>query len=922
MPSTRFGTLAVGTVLLALLTHICFASTPLPLGGPNIAMAFLAASLAVIALAAASPRTALAHVREQLTPILPVLAAAVSMLLWALAVYSATDTLDANRLAKMALGIGVLFAVFVCVSNARRACAMVFVFVLATTVSALFGMAVVRVGDPFLGMWLQVTNVAQEDLQDMVLYGRNAGLAAHIATFGQQLAVAIPLALAALLYANYGVRSWHQHCVGAVFFVLLMTLVTAMLLNATRSVLVSVCLVSAIVAVPALGSVRARRRLLLATPFATVWLLLYFNPVVATDSEAGAAAPAAITGDVQELAASDAPLYGDDLDMVGHMFVGQRRDTRYEVELRERYLAGFGQPSVLTVQADGNGAFVLSWRKRHDIVHYQYRLRPVGEANWPMWVNFLPSLGKGGKDIRYDPVSLEGVVVGHAWPNGPLDRHRLRHHVYDARPGERYSVQLLPLDLSGAPIISYVDGTADEDGVIVLTWLAPSAPGISGYRYRVREQHGPWRDWHTIPTPNRMIASPEDTLPGLRTGGESFAGEDGMALVGHAFGGFVPWIWYVVQVRQARKAGVSRLGEVTAKPDQGGSFILAWQAPEAPKDVVGHAFRARNIADAEWSPWQDFVPSMANHVPALEPVPWPNERGETSSADAAERTRRHTLEGLSSGLEYRAQIRARTNDLFGVESAEITFSAGRDGTWTFAWREPTVGIITGYQFRLWWLLKDTWRPWQDFVPAEDGSGRTTPQFVGTLRSQEENVQAARAAHNLGHMTAQTKGRFADILGGSTRSRFHQIRTSLRYIGTHPLGTGIYAPSRVHVGEGLEEWMVEELLRLWPHNQFLHVGVLFGLPGIAILVAFYACTLRPAIRCGVFARRGPDTSFRFLAIGVVGAWAAYSINSLFVPTGPFVNGWSHFYLIGLLFAVERIIRAADSGGSAIVSSKTP
>lgn len=920
-PRARFGILAVGTVLLALLTHIWFASTPLPFGGPNIALAFLAVLLPVILLAWASPRTALARVREHLAPILPVLAVAVSMLLWALAVYLATDTLDAIRLAMMALGTGVLFAVFVCVNNARRACAMAFVFVLATTGSALFGMAVVRIGDPFLGAWLQITNISQEDLQDMLLFGRNAGLAAHISTFGRQLAVAVPLALAALLYANYGVRPWHRRWLGAVFFVLLMTLVTAMLMNATRSVLVSVCLVSTIVAVPALGSARARRRLLVATPFATAWLLLYFNPVVGTGSEDGEVAPAnAVTGDLQELAASEAPLYGDDPDMVGHMFVGNRRDTRYEVELRERYLAGYGQPSSLTVQADKDGVFLLSWRKRHDIVHYQYRLRPVGEADWPMWVNFLPALGRNGENIPYGPVALEGVVVGHAWPDGPPDRHRLRHRVYDVRPDGQYSVQLLPLDVNDGAVASHVSGAADEDGVIVLTWLAPSAPGVSGYRYRVREQHGPWRDWHTIETPNRMISSPEDALPGLTTGGESFGGEERMARVGHAFGGFVPWIWYVVQVRQAHKAGVSRLGEVTAKPDEGGNFVLAWQAPEAPKDVVGHAFRARNIADAKWSPWQDFTPSLTNRVPAITPVPWPNEGRGTSPPDAAQMLR-HTLEGLSSGLDYRAQFRARNNNAFGVESAEVTFSADRDGTWTFAWHEPTTGTITGYQFRLWWLVKERWRPWQDFVPAEDGTGRTTPQLLGTLHSQKKNVEAARTAKNLGLVTAETKSRLTDILDVSTRTRLHEIGTVLRYIRNHPFGTGVYAPSRSHVGEGLEEWIVEELLRLWPHNQFLHVGVLFGIPGMAILVAFYVCALRPAIRCGVFARRAPDTNFRFLAIGVVGAWTAYSLNSLLIPTGPFVGGWSHFYLIGLLFAVERIIRGPDGGASA-VGSTTP
>ena len=908
---SNLNTLAFATLLLALLAHIWFASTPLPLGGPNIALALVAVLLAIVPLVAKP--TPDVTVREQLGPIVPVAAVAALLAFWALTVYLATETLHRTRLAQMALGIGVLAATFVFVTNAARARTLVLVFLGGTLVSALIGMAVVWIGDPFVGVWLQITNISEEDLQDMLLFGRNAGLAAHISTFGRQLAVAIPLALAALLYSNYGNRPRRQRCVAAGVFVLLMTLVTAMLMNGTRSVLVSVCTVCVIIALLAVRSARPRRRLWIATPLAALWVVLFhFDPFVG-DAEDDTTHVGGVPGDIQEFAVGDAALYAGNADTVGHAFAGNIAGEDYELQLRERYMTGYGQPGVSNVRADDDGAIVVTWRKRHDVALYQYRLRQAEARQWPMWINFVPSLEANGVRTRYAPVILEGVVTGAGWPDGAADRQRLRHRLYGLQPKGQYIVELVPMTVDERGVLSHFLATADEDGVIVITWLAPGKLGVTGYSCRtLKLPDGTWQPWKRFETPARVI-DPEITLPDLTAGGTSLASEGVDVRVGHAFGGFVPWYWYVVQVRRQQARGPTKLGEVTAKPDEGGNFTLAWQAPTDPSEVAGHQFRARKLGAVKWLPWQDFVPSLSSRVPSLDPVASFDKAACVPAQGGSERIRCHTLEGLSAGLDYRAQLRASNVHGFGAESAEFTFSPDPEGTWTFAWRETAGEKATGYQFRLWWRTKDRWWPWQGFVPAADGQGRTTADLLGRLDVQKRNVDAARVARHVGSGTVASKRRISQIMvfDGSAQTRLHEIATVFRYVREHPFGTGVYAPNRSHVGEGLEEWLLEELLRLWPHNQFLHVWVLFGHLGLALLLAFYACVLRPAIRCSVFAWRVSDADLRFLAIGVVGAWAAYTINSMLIPTGPFLGGWSHFYLLGLLFGVERLVRGATA-----------
>ena len=63
------------------------------------------------------------------------------------------------------------------------------------------------------------------------------------------------------------------------------------------------------------------------------------------------------------------------------------------------------------------------------------------------------------------------------------------------------------------------------------------------------------------------------------------------------------------------------------------------------------------------------------------------------------------------------------------------------------------------------------------------------------------------------------------------------------------------------------------------------------------------------------RQRVDASLYFLGTAVVGALAAYGVNSLLHNSGPFVGDWAHFFIVGLVFSIERIVASRIGDGEA-------
>ena len=261
--------LSFALLLVAVCANLWFSSAPLPLGGPNALIAAAAAAMALLALAARILRppggkrsAALSSIYKDFRPIIPAMAAASLLALWALAVYLYTDTLNPTLMAKMLLGLAILLAVYLTVDNLQRARLLALAVIAATFVSALWGLAVAFIGDPFLTIWLHIASVREVDLYRIFTEGRVTGFLPYASTFGYQLAVAIPIAFAALLCGAFGRNQNARRFYDAALFLMLLTLTAVLVMNATRAAVLGLLVTAIIIIAPAAAAPQFRRRLL------------------------------------------------------------------------------------------------------------------------------------------------------------------------------------------------------------------------------------------------------------------------------------------------------------------------------------------------------------------------------------------------------------------------------------------------------------------------------------------------------------------------------------------------------------------------------------------------------------------------------------------------------------------------------------
>ena len=811
--------LAFFLLLAAIFAQMWFASTPLPLGGPNVMLGGLTVLLSAFCVLRRAVRiekrsAAVCALVEDYRPIIPVVAVSALLAAWALAVYLFTDTLQSQsvRLAQMALGCGVLFAVYLSVDSMRRAKFMALAIVTATFVSALFGFGVLLVGDPFLSVWLHIADVNAEKMDVVFTEGRIAGLALNVGIFAMQLAVGICLSFAALLYSPFEQGKTGGRTCNAALFVMSMTMATALVVNATRSAILGTLVGAVIVALPSLRAPLLRRRLLFIVPLQAIWMLAFFNPVFAVH-------------DIVSLLVTDGFLVTDGLPAIDGLAAGDR-------------LADSGDRAVI-------------YHKR-----------------------------------------IGGITAG-----------------------AEYAVQLRTQNDRGFGQASEIVAVTENDGSLTLSWNAPNDLNIDGYQFRLRgHRQTAWRPWRNFSlSPQVGDGAPCNTddsaFYDLAAG---FDGSGDYEVIGHMFGGMDLRYPYNVQlrVRYGREYGAEKC-EVTAHPGNEGALTLAWRKADDP-GITGYQFRLRVPDEKEWRQWLDFVPSMSSKGPVIDALATDS----SGLADNGNRpTLRHVIEGLIPRAECRVRLRAQNEYGFGAASREITAKAENDGSLMLAWREPDDPTsITDYQYRLWNPAMERWKPWQSFVPVA-GSGHRLAMSdpAGEVNDKEWKLLAARTARSLSDRGLDGNTRIFQISDWSVLIRIHMAATALRYSWDHPLGTGLYRPTASYVSTMLKPWEVENILNESPHNQFLHALVLYGFPGLILLLLFYVLVLRSLIRSIRSVMRGQDADLHFLATGVVGATAAYSIVTLLVPLGPFIVDWSHFFLIGLAFSLERMATAYRGNG---------
>lgn len=908
--------LTFALLVLAVFGQIWFASTPLPFGGPNILLA-IAATLAALAfwLSRTAPqvrealfrqgpgsRRKIAEMRHTLEaafparfrPAIPALLTALVMWAWVLGVYLRTGTFDTMRMGQFTVGIGVLFA-SLCVLSARRARWLIAAIVVATSLSALFGVGVLVVGKPFVDVWLHIANVTESDLETILLYGRTAGAAVHPATLGYQLAVAIVLGFAFLvLGASKSAGRW-QRARDAAFFLLLTFMLTALTVNASRSTVLGVTVGLALCVVGvATGPLRRRGvvRLLVVGPSMLLVLLALFNPWFNIGNIVEELRPARLEeGDIHDLAVGGEALASGDPRVLGHRFDGFKPGGDYEVRLRANYTKGFGSRGIIKATADADGGIVVTWRAdpERTVLAYQFRIRK-GTDPEPMtkWKAFAPALRSQGVKLAVAELTIGGEALARGDPD------IVGTALTGLAPGQAYDLQLRTVNEGP---MSQAHGRADKDGRLVLSWRRAVLPGHN-YQCRTRRSpDGPWSRWVNC-VPN--LPGPP-VWPGLRDGSETLnLPGAGTERIGHEFVGFRPWKWYRVQVQETLADGVARAprhGEVVFSPRRANYIVVTWPAPPVPEGVVGYRFRTCEV-ESEWLPWRAFTPSLNSEspTPAALAVGWSVVRDDALI--------RHLLLGLPPGAEESVQLRVRAAPGYSRESIPVAGMVGEDGRFVLAWRMPPGAQVEAVQFRRRSLVEERWQLWQDLATPMDG-GRTTVDLDASGRAGYDAVTTAHATQRIGG-ALRVQPRLVGTGDLSARSRIPQTITAVRYAVDHPFGAGVYRPARVHAGEHLPDKMLEEILRLWPHNQFLHVLVLYGFPGLCLHLLFYGLLVRAAWRAGKLAWREPRAEVRFLVVAVIAAWAAYSVNSMLFPTGPFLQDWGHYFVLGLLLSLEGIL----------------
>ena len=248
-------------LLVATLVLNAMPSSPLPLG-PHVTLGritvmLLAGYVLWRAAPLRKPWAIVLHVVGEFRPVFPIIAVSTALMVWALTVYLFTDTLHLARLSQMALGIGVLAGVYFSVDTVHRAVVML----LAARrrdcwCPRCFGLAVLVVGEPFLTAWLYAATVKVRDAAHGVDQWQDSGAdgghdCVQLPSCGRDSGgVRGADVRAGLGGANGRWRKW-----GALLFVALVIMVTGMIVNATRSLILGAIVSAVIIGLPVVVAV-------------------------------------------------------------------------------------------------------------------------------------------------------------------------------------------------------------------------------------------------------------------------------------------------------------------------------------------------------------------------------------------------------------------------------------------------------------------------------------------------------------------------------------------------------------------------------------------------------------------------------------------------------------------------------------------
>ena len=588
-----------------------------------------------------------------------------------------------------------------------------------------------------------------------------------------------------------------------------------------------------------------------------------------------------VTAEVQVNRADFANLSGD-IDaltrlgagpLIGHTFQGLSFRYNYLAQLRPKFGDSYGAPSEeVVVRPWKVGEFTLTWTDSRDpaITGYQYRLRRFSVEEWVPWRDFVPTISAQGPQLI--AVSPDRAVA----VSPSADRPILRHLQPGLLPGLEYTLQLRARNQYGYGIPSpEIAVTAAADGAVTLAWLQPDDPAaITGYQFRqwspVNLLWEPWQDFHPAVTalepPDEILvaqAPPESTAIAPTPASRAAA-----AVV-------EPTAAPTPEVAAAAPTAETAIAEPTVLPP---AEAIADEPTSTPPEAVA-AIEPTTAAPAEIvvEPTASPLLEMAIEEPTVAPTDEPAVTEPTTAPTALA----SVVEPTTAPTEPAAAIEPPTVPTLSAPALEPTDI-------------PLAEI-----------------PVAPPAAAVTAAVDTAPAAPAPPAPSDARLTAARTARDLAAAETEPVGsRLFSVSNWWLQNRACQVTAALRYAADYPLGTGIYTPDRSHICADIPEVMAADLLRLWPHNQFLHILVIYGIPGLILLILFYVLVIRSLLRSGRVSLNATG-HLPFLGIAVIGSFTAYTFATLLTPSGPFIIDWSHFIIIGLIFSLGRITAALPS-----------
>ena len=594
-----------------------------------------------------------------------------------------------------------------------------------------------------------------------------------------------------------------------------------------------------------------------------------------------------VTAEVQVNRADFANLSGD-IDaltrpgagpLIGHTFQGLSFRYNYLAQLRPKFGDSYGAPSdEVVVRPWKVGEFTLTWTDSRDpaITGYQYRLRRFSVEEWVPWRDFVPTISAQGPQLI--AVSPDRAVAVPPSANRPV----LRHLQPGLLPGLEYTLQLRARNQHGYGIPSpEIAVTSAADGAVTLAWLQPDDPAaITGYQFRqwspVNLLWEPWQDFHPAVT---ALEPPDEILVAQAPRESAAAPTPAAALAAAAI---EPTAAPAPEVAAAAPTAETAIAEPTTPP--AAEAIADEPTSTPPQEVAAIEPTAASPAEIVVGPTASPLLEMAIEEPTVAPTDEPAITEPTTAPTALA----SVVEPTTAPTEPPAAIEPTTVPTLSAPAVEPT-----DAPLAEIPVAPPAAAVSS-------------------AAAVTAAVDAAPAAPAPPAPSDARLTAARTARDLAAAETEPVGsRLFSVSNWWLQNRACQVTAALRYSADYPLGTGIYTPDRSHICADIPEVMAADLLRLWPHNQFLHILVIYGIPGLILLILFYVLVIRSLLRSGRVSLRAGNGHLPFLGIAIIGSFTAYTIATLLTPSGPFIIDWSHFIIIGLIFSLGRITAALRS-----------